>query len=879
VAQGWESCACIAHPGWCVFPERLLIQHSCPILITSCSIADGDQPGDNQKSVKMRNFGCWQHICFHHFMLHNYIKIAIRNLLRHLSFSIINISGLAIAITCCLLIYLYIDSELSYDRTHQHSERIYRVTRDFLSPDKTVNLHLGHVAPPFGPLLKNDFPEFEEVARTLQTRMLTTFEDDAGKPVSQYIDRGYFAEPALFNIFTIHITAGNPLERFDEPYKLIISERTAERIFGQEDPLGKRLKIYNTWDAEITGVFKDLPEESFWYPEMFVSFATLNDPGIYGREGLESNWGNNSFGTFVLAGEAFDPENIEARFPEFIDNHMGQTAQQAGYPMPSTWTRLYLQKMTDIHLYSHLDSEEEANGNITSVYMLGVIGMFILLIACFNFINLSTARSTKRSREVGIRKVSGAQKYQLVLQFTIESIVIAVFSMVVATVISVFALEWMNGFTQKSLVIFYPGNWALYAGILLFSVLIGFLAGIYPAFVLSGFNAVAVVKGSQGAVKGNGRFRKVLVTIQFALSIMLIIATIITFRQLNYLGKSDLGYDKDQVISLPYYADLSGNYDAFYNELTAQSSIGEVSRSSRIPTGRLLDSQGSASIRKGDSVEQSSVIIKSIACDYEFFDTYSIPIVAGRDFSKEIISDDSLAFILNETAVKMIGLSNEEILGREFQYGGMNGQVIGVVSDFHFESLREPIVPVVFKPFDNYNRLSIKISGNEMSRALKAVESTWHSFLPEYPFEYEFLSERYRNLYLSEQRQGQLFSIFSILAIFIACLGLFGLVTFSTLQRFKEIGIRKVLGASFGNILSLLSREVVILVVIASLIAWPVTWYAMDLWLENFAYHVDIGVEIFLFSGLVTLLIALLTISYQTVKAALSNPVNSIRME
>ncbi|MBR9997562.1 MAG: ABC transporter permease [Cyclobacteriaceae bacterium] len=811
-------------------------------------------------------------------MLNNYVKIAIRNLLKHLSFSLINVSGLAIAITCCLLIYLYIDNEISYDRYHQNSERIYRITRDFLSPDKSVNLHLGHLAPPFGPLLKNDFPEFEEVARTLQTRIPATYQQTAEQPVSFYIDQGYVAEPSLFNIFNINITQGNPLNNFDEPYKLIISGKTAERLFGAESPMGKRLKIYNTWDAEITGVFEDFPDESFWHPEMFISFATLNDPDIYGREGLERNWGNNSFGTFVLAREPFDPGQVASRFPDFLDKHMGRN-MEGDDPMPSTWTRLYLQKLTDIHLHSHLDSEEEANGSITNVYMLGVIGSFILLIACFNFINLSTARASKRSREVGIRKVSGAQKYQLVLQFTIESVVIALFAMLVATGISVFALEWMNGFTQKSLEIFYPGNWTLYAGILLFSVLIGFLAGIYPAFVISAFNPVAMVKGSRGTVKGRGSLRKVLVAIQFALSIMLIIASTITFRQLNYLEKSDLGYDKDQVITLPYYTGLSGTYDAFYNELTAQSFIGEVSRSSRIPTGRLLDSQGSASVRKGDSLEQSSVTIKNIRCDYEFFDTYSIPVVAGRNFSKSFISDDSLAFILNETAVKMIGLANEEILGRDFQYGGVNGQVIGVVRDFHFESLREPIVPVVFKPSDNYSRLSIKISGNEMIRALGYIENAWRSFLPEYPFEYEFLSERYRNLYLTEQRQGQLFSIFAILAVLIASLGLFGLVTFSTLQRFKEIGIRKVLGASFGNILSLLSREVVVLVMIASLIAWPVTWYAMDLWLENFAYHVGIGFDIFLFSGLITLVIALLTISYQTVKAALANPVNSIRVE
>ncbi len=313
--------------------------------------------------------------------------------------------------------------------------------------------------------------------------------------------------------------------------------------------------------------------------------------------------------------------------------------------------------------------------------------------------------------------------------------------------------------------------------------------------------------------------------------------------------------------------------------MTSQSFIQDVSRSSRIPTGRLLDSQGSARVQKGDSTDESDVTIKNIRCDFEFFNTYSIPLVAGRDFSKEIKSDDSLAFILNETAVKMMGLSNEEILDREFEYGRVKGNVIGVVKDFHFESLKEPIVPVVFKPSNDYNRLSVKIRGKDLSQALAYIEKTWNAFLPEYPFEYEFLSERYRNLYLSEQRQGQLFTIFSGLAILIACLGLFGLVTFNTLQRFKEIGIRKVLGASFSNILTLLSREILILILVANLIAWPVTWYVMNQWLENFAYRIHIHPGLFVLSGILIMIITLGTISFQTFKAALANPVDSIRNE
>jgi putative ABC transport system permease protein len=812
-------------------------------------------------------------------MLKNYLKIAFRNLIRHKTFSFINIFGLAVAITCCLLIYLYITDELSYDRYNRNADRIYRITRDFLSPDGSVNLHLGHLAPPFGPLLKNDFPEFEEVARTYQSRILTTYQDSLHQPMSLYVDQAYIADPSLFKIFTVEITQGDPLRNFDEPQKVILSERTAGRFFGGQSPLGKRLKIFNSWDVEITGIFKNLPDQSCWHPEMFISFSTLNDPKIYGKEGLETNWANNSFGTFVLVKEPFDAANITARFPAFLDNHMGMSTGNENAPMPSTWTRLYLQKLTDIHLHSHLDSEEETNGSITNVYMMGIIGLFILLIACFNFINLSTAQATKRSKEVGIRKVSGAYKHQLILQFTGESIAIALVAMVFTAGLSFFALEWMNEFTQKSLHIFSLSNWPLISGLMIFSVFIGILAGIYPAFVISAFKPAMIIKAQQGAGKEKGNLRKVLVVVQFALSIILIIATMITYQQLNYLNNSDLGYEKDQVVSLPYYEDLVENYDAFYHEMTSQSFIQDVSRSSRIPTGRLLDSQGNARVQKGDSTDESDVTIKNIRCDFEFFNTYSIPLVAGRDFSKEIKSDDSLAFILNETAVKMMGLSNEEILDREFEYGRVKGNVIGVVKDFHFESLKEPIVPVVFKPSDDYNRLSVKIRGKDMSQALAYIEKTWNAFLPEYPFEYEFLTERYRNLYLSEQRQGQLFTVFSGLAILIACLGLFGLVTFNTLQRFKEIGIRKVLGASFSNILTLLSREILILILVANLIAWPVTWYVMNQWLENFAYRIHIHPGLFVLSGILIMIIALGTISFQTFKAALANPVDSIRNE
>jgi putative ABC transport system permease protein len=812
-------------------------------------------------------------------MIRNYLEVAFRNLLRNKLTSFINIVGLATALACCLLIYLFISDELSYDRYNEKAANIYRIRRDFLSPDGSVNLRLGHLAPPFGPLLKNDFSEFEEVARTLQDRMLVNLFDSLDEPKILNIDNAYFAEPGIFNIFSVKIIEGNPLKGFDEPFKVMMSENTARKCFGKISPVGKRIRFSNTYDAVVTGVFRDFPSQSHWHPNMFVSFSTLNDSTIYGREGLETNWGNNSFGTYVLVKEPFHPEQVEARFPVFLDNHMSAEAAKYKAPMPSTWTRLYLQKLTDIHLYSHLDSEEETNGNITNVYMMAVIGLFIILIASFNFINLSTARATKRSKEVGIRKVSGAIRGQLISQFLCESVLMSLIALITATGISWFALDWLNNFTGKSLHVFNPEHIPMWTGMILFAVMVGILAGIYPAFVISGIKPLMILKSQQFSGSTRGGIRKILVVTQFAISAMLIISTAVTFRQLSFLNHSNLGYDADQVITLPMYDDLRKNYDAFYNELVNQASVKNLTRSSRIPTGRLLDTQGNALVQKGDSMVQSDVVIKNICVDHEFFNTYSIPFASGRNFSKDFQSDDSLGFILNEAAVKMLGLNNEEILSRDFKYANVKGRVIGVVRDFHFESLREPIIPMIFVALPYYNRVSVKIAAKDMKPAIANIEKVWKSYLPDKPFEFEFVSERYKNLYIGEQRQGQLFTLFSGLAIIIACLGLFGLATFNALHRVKEIGIRKVLGASVSSILSLLSKEIILLVIISNLIAWPVVWYFMHQWLDNFAYRINMNAGLFIVSGLFTILIALVTVGFQSIRAALANPADSLRNE
>jgi putative ABC transport system permease protein len=812
-------------------------------------------------------------------MIKNYLKIAFRAILRDKLSSFINIFGLALAMCCCLLIYIFIKDELSYDRYHANANRTYRITRNFLSPDGSVNLHLGHLAPPFGPLLKNDFPEFEEVARTLNTRLLIALQEGAEEKKAFNEEGAYYAEPEIFKIFSIPMVEGSPDKGLTQPFNLLLSEETAKRYFGSESALGKSLKVGNTYDAVVSGVFKNFPKQSHWHPDILISFSTLNDTTIYGRRGLETNFGNNSFGTYALVKEPFDVKKMEKQFPAFIDRHMRRQDAGNDEPMPSTWTNLFMQKLTDIHLHSHLDSEEESNGNINNVYMMGVIGLFIILIACFNFVNLSTARASKRAKEVGLRKVVGAFKNQLINQYLSESVMIAFISLLVATLLSYPAVGWLNQFTGKAISINPGENWTLIVGLIGFAVAVGLLAGIYPAFVLSGFKPAMILKGSQGSSRGKGTLRKFLVVAQFAISIVLIIATVITLKQLQFLNNRELGYNKDQVVTLRYFGDLAPNYDAFFNELTKQSAIKNVARSSRVPTGRLLDSQGTARVQKGDSLTDTNVVLKNIRVDHEFFKTYEVEFATGRDFSKEIKTDDSLAFILNEASVKMMGLTPETIIDKDFHYGDVTGKVIGVVKDFHCESLHEPIVPLVFEPGRFFGRISVKLAGDQVQAGIEALEKVWEEFIPHRPFEYEFLSMQYRNLYEAEQKQGQLFIIFASLAILIACLGLFGLATFNAMQRVKEIGIRKVLGASVPSILGLLSKEIVVLIVIANLIAWPVAWYFMDKWLGSFAYHIDMDIFAYLVAGVLAVLIALITVSTQTIKAAMSNPANTLRYE
>jgi putative ABC transport system permease protein len=811
-------------------------------------------------------------------MLRNYFKIAWRNLMKYKFISFINLFGLTVGLTCCLLITIYIVNELSYDRYNKNADNIYRVTRSFNNAEGVVSLTLSTVAPPFGYYFPTDFPEIVK-----QTRLLNN-----GTTPLKYKDKlisepeVYFGDENLFDVFTLKVLEGDPKTALKEPFSVMLSEETAKKYFGNEDPMNKILRANNQFNVKVTGVYQKFPANSHLHPGMLVSFNTLKDSTVYGAENLRTNWGNNSFFTYLLLPEHYDVNRMIARFPDFVDKRMDHKDYNGA--LPSKFTKIGLQKLTDIHLYSHTDYEAEPNGDITRVYIFSIIALFILLIACINYMNLSTARSALRAREIGIRKVIGARKKEIIFQFLSESVLIAWAAIFISLILLYFTLPWLNQLSDQNLSMRILMKWQVFIPLISAPFIIGILSGIYPALFMSSFQPVKTLKGLFKAGKGNISFRKVLVVTQFGISIVLIITTIIVFQQLRYMQNTSLGYDKEHLVTMPYNNFLNPSYEQFRNELLRNPNIKEVARSSRIPTGRLLDEMG-ASTYVGDSSRPITADIKFVAGDYDFIPTYGVHVVAGRNFSRSYGTDTS-NFILNESAVSAIGWKTpEEAVGKDFKYGQYKGKVIGVMGDFHFESLRNKIVPIILcnpptTATDSYfNHLSIKVSGNNVQNTLSLVGDTWRKYLPELPYQFTFLDEKFAELYKSEQRQGTIFTVFACIAIFIACLGLFGLSAFTISQRFKEIGVRRVLGAQVDSIVLLLSKDFLKLVFIASIIAFPIAWYAMTHWLADFAYRVNIQWWVFILAAMLALIVALATVSFHAVKAAIANPVTSLRSE
>lgn len=807
-------------------------------------------------------------------MIYNYLKIAIRNLLKYKFISFINLFGLTTGIACCLLILTYIINELSYDKFQPQADRTYRITRSFRNSETgVVSLNLGTVAPPFAPLLINDFKEIEKITRLLPGGTFSFRYND--KMFNE--ENGYWADEEFFNFFKVDMVKGNPSRALSDPNSVMITEDLAKKYFGDDEPLNKMIRMDNQFNFKVTGVYKAFPTNTHVHPQFLISFNTLKDTAIYGEQNLRTNWGNNSFLTYLKLPANYDIKKMERQFPAFLDRHM----TDGGPNKPSKWTALALQKMPDIHLYSHLDYEAEENGDIKRVYVFSAIALFILLIASINYMNLSTARSALRAREIGVRKVVGAQRKEIIGQFLSESVLVSWLSMILAFLITWLVLPWLNQLSGQQLSIDILFRWDIIIAILAVPFVVGILSGIYPALFMSSFQPVQVLKGLFKVGGGTISFRKVLVTTQFAISIILIISTITVFQQMRFMQEKELGFDKTHIVNIPYNSGLNERYEAFRTELLSNSYIKNAGRSSRIPTGRLLDANG-ARIKRSDTLEPANADIKFVSADQEFVPTYGVKIVAGRGFSKDF-STDTGAFILNEAAVKALGFkTNDDVVGKDFGYGNRTGKVIGVFNDFHFESMHQKIVPLVLlvpRSANRYGNISIKVAGSNIPAALSHIEKTWRNFLPETPYQYNFLDENFERLYQSEDRQKSIFTVFAFIAIFIACLGLFGLSAFAISQRVKEIGIRKVLGANVNTIVALLSKDFLKLVLLAAIIAFPVAWFAMDSWLQDFAYRINVPWWVFVVAAIIAAVIAFVTISFQAIKAAISNPVKSLRTE
>jgi putative ABC transport system permease protein len=805
-------------------------------------------------------------------MLQNYLSIAIRNMKKYKQVTFINLLGLTVSIGAFLLIFLFVQYELSYDTYHQKSDRIFRVSREWLNQDKESSLHLGHVAPPFAPLLKNDFPGIvEEAVRFLQNDGLLENEEQGVKIVE---DHFFFADPGLFRIFSWKLVEGDPNELLEQPNSLVLTEKAAKRYFGDIDPMGKTLIFDGNTEFQVKGIMEDVPANSHFHPEVIASFKAVEN--FMGKEQLMKNWGSNNYSTYLLLAEGYTPDDLAEKIPGFIDTHLGQFNGNKA----SDFNLLHLWPLADIHLYSHLDSEIEANGDILYVYIYSIIAFFILLIACINFINLATARSVKRSREVGIRKVMGAIRRQLIGQFLTESLIISLVALVLSLLIITLILPEFNNFVQRELSLNIGKNISLLALLAGVVMAVGLLAGSYPAFVLSSYQPASILRASRQQSGKHPYLRASLVVVQFSISIALIIGVLTVNEQLDYVKSKPLGFEGENMMVLPMNNEIYENFENLRNQWVQQDGIQSVSMASRVPSGRLLDSQQFEAEVDGE-MQNASFRVADIHVDHDYLSNLAIDFVAGRNFDRQLQSDSTEAFIINEATVAAMGWdSPEEALDKEVNFGGgsRKGRIVGVVENFHFESLHQPISPMVFLVTSGRaNSILVDVEPGQAAEAESFLQDQWAYLMPDNAFEYFIINERFAEQYSAESRLSTVVTFFASLAILIATLGLIGLASFTTEQRYKEIGIRKVMGASVSQILLLISSRFTMLVVLAFLLASPVAYWLMQGWLESFAYHDQVPWWSFPLAGIVAMLLAWLTIFSQTLKAANSNPVRILR--
>ncbi len=808
-------------------------------------------------------------------MFKNYFKIAFRNLIKSPGYSFINIFGLALGITAFVLILLFISDELSYDKYHENSDRIYRVSREWKDMDGKTSLHLGHIAPPFAELIREEYPnDVLHSVRFFDSAPLISYGD---KHLIQ--DRFFFADPDVFEVFSWKRIDGDLSTALEAPDGLVLTESMAKVYFGDEDPLGKALDFsFRGFEYvyQVKGVIEDIPDNSHFRFDFLASMDNVT--GFYGGyEQMMQNFGSNNFSTYLLLSENTDPNVLEANLASVINNafpvEMFPPDMFDEGVLASDFMKLHLMPVTDIHLHSHLDSEIEPNGNIEYVYIYIAVAAFILLIACINFMNLSTARSARRANEVGLRKVMGAHRTSLIKQFMGESFLLASLALILGIIFVETLLPYFNNFVGKELAINYLTDFRWTLSLLGVVAFIGLIAGSYPALFLSSFQPATVLKGSFKTGGIHEWFRSGLVVIQFTISITLIASMGIVYGQLEYVQSKELGFDKNNVAVVSVSPEIESNYINIRNRLLQQPGVIDVSMQSRVPSGRLLDSQGGQAEINGELAD-ISFRIADIHVSHNFTELFGLEMVAGRNFDINLASDSTEAFILNESAISRLGYTSPaDAIGKQFNYGGREGFITGVVKDFHFESLHQSIAPIVFVVSNGRNNsIAVKFKDSYRDQTIAFIKDQWAAYLPNFPFDYSLVEDSFYEQYEGERILGQVFAYFAILAIIIAALGLFGLASFTIQQKVKEIGIRKVLGASVSQIVFLLSTNFAKLVLIAFLVASPIAYFSMEQWLQGFAYYQPISAWIFLFGGGIALAIALLTVSYQAIKSALLNP-------
>lgn len=819
-------------------------------------------------------------------MLRNYLKIAWRNIAKNKVFSFINIVGLAAGLSCCMLISLYIYDELSYDTQHKDLAQLYQIGTVFVSPEgERKTAATPH---PVADALQLEYPEISSTTRLIglfvDDKTLLRYDAGANESRVFYETKGYLADPTFFSFFSYNFIEGNGEQALKNPNAIVLSEEIAQKLFGNQPALNKVIHVESNTNGDgnytVTGVFRPGSIPSHIDGRFFISFAGgALSQYVKSQTGMA---GNNMFFTYLKLKPGTDARKLEAKLPAFVEKYMRKDLRAASFDK-----RQFLTAVPDIHLRTDLTSNVTPNGSLTYLYILASIALFTLLIACINFMNLSTARSSKRSSEVGIRKALGAEKSALIRQFLGESLLYSVFAFLLAVCFVLLLTPLFEQVSGKTLRFSFNQNLTILGSLFGLSLLTGLLAGSYPAFYLSSFRPVMVLKGKFANSLAAMSLRRGLVVFQFMVSVILIIASVVISQQMNFLRSADLGFAKEQQIIIPLRSGVAkASYPALKTALTSMAQIESVGASAYYPgifnpEDAIFygENQVAADIKRIRTTRTNRI-------DVDYLTTLSIKPVSGRLFSRQFPADSNGRLILNEQAVKQYGYASaQDAIGKK-AYVERNGEregftIVGVVKDFHFEDLHLPITPYAFTLNNdrNYNYVVAHTKAGEMKPMLQSLEATWKKLNPNEPFEYSFLDEEFQKNYVAETRLSTIVGYFTFIAILISCLGLFGLASFNVEQRIKEIGIRKVLGATVSNVVLLLSKEFLKLVLIAVLIASPVAWFIMNKWLQNFAYQTQIGLSVFVITTLVALLITLLTVGYQAIKAALMNPVKSLRSE